>query len=389
MNEIYLDYCATTPTDPGVVEAMLPYFHDLFGNASSRTHATGRRAAEAVDLAREQLSSCIKCRPSEVVWLSGATEANNLAVKGVAKHWCASGRKPGHIISQMTEHKAILDPLASLVSDGWDVTLLPVDSHGLISPAALAAAIRPDTALVTVMWVNNELGTVLPLAEIASLCESHEIPLHSDASQAVGKVTVDMDAIGVDLLSLSAHKFYGPKGVGALVVRRNTKRCKPHALQDGGGHERGFRSGTLNVPAIVGLGAAAVLIEQNLAEEGERIRLIRDAFERDLLLKLPSVSIHCTGAARVPHISNVAFHGVDSECLLMQTRTLAASTGSACSTSAFEPSHVLQALGIPEAEQTASVRFSFGRYSTASDAAAAVEILARTVPPLRSVGRRS
>jgi cysteine desulfurase len=335
-----------------------------------------------------QLAECVGCRPSEIVWLSGATEANNLAIKGVASQWRRTHGKAGHVISQQTEHKAILDPLASLAAEGWDITLLPVSHAGVVSPADVAAAIRPDTALVTIMWVNNELGVVMPIREIGALCDTHAIPFHSDASQAVGKLPVELVDTKIDLLSVSAHKFYGPKGVGALVIRRNRKQCKPVASQDGGGHERGYRSGTLNVPAIVGLGMAAELIKREMELENEGIGAIRDRFERTLQSSLADIAVNGAQAERVPHVSNVAIAGVDSECLLMRLPGIAASTGSACTSWTFEPSHVLAAIGLPEAEQSASLRFSFGRFSTEADADEVVNALVQTVPTLRAVSRK-
>lgn len=388
MEEIYCDYCSTTPVDPRVVEAMTPFFGEVFGNAASRTHALGRRAAEAVDAARVQLADCVGCRPSEIVWLSGATEANNLAIKGLASQWRRKHGKAGHIISQQTEHKAVLDPLATLATEGWDITLLPVSEAGVVSASDVAAAIRPDTTLVTIMWVNNELGVVMPIREIGAVCETRGIPFHSDASQAVGKLVVDAEDTKVDMLSVSAHKFYGPKGIGALVIRRTRKQCKPVALQDGGGHERGFRSGTLNVPAIVGLGMAAVLVKQVMGQENEAIRVIRDAFEQKLRSSVPEIAVHGATVERVPHVTNVAIAGVDSECLLMRLPGVAASTGSACTSWTFEPSHVLAAIGLTDEEQSASVRFSFGRFSTEADADAVVSALAATVPTLRAISRK-
>jgi cysteine desulfurase len=389
MQAIYCDYCATTPVDERVVTAMLPYFTEFFGNAASRAHKQGQQAAVAVEHAREQCASAIGCRPADIIWLSGATEANNLAIKGTAAQYEAKHGCPGHIVTQATEHKAVLDPVRSLEEKGWRVTILPVSDSGLLVAEDVAAAIAEDTALVSIMSVNNELGVIMPIEAIGAVCQSRGVPFHSDASQSVGKVPVSVRNSLVDLLSVSAHKFYGPKGIGALAIRRSAKGVRPLALQEGGGHERGFRSGTLNVPGIVGMGVACELASGALEAESSRIRHLRDCFESLLVHEVPDVVVHSVAATRVGHVSNLAFLGVDSECLLMQLENVAASTGSACTSWAIEPSHVLTALGLSEDEKTSSVRFSFGRFTTGDEIQAAASAIRDVVFNLRAVGRRA
>ena len=329
------------------------------------------------------------CRPADIIWLSGATEANNLAIKGIAAQYEAKHRRPGHIVTQATEHKAVLDPVLTLQEKGWRVTILPVSDSGLLVAEDVAAAIAEDTALVSIMSVNNELGVIMPIEAIGAVCQSRDVPFHSDASQAVGKVPVSVRSSLVDLLSISAHKFYGPKGIGALAIRRSAKNVRPLALQEGGGHERGFRSGTLNVPGIVGMGVACELASESLDAESSRIGSLRDCFESLLVQEVPDVVVHSVAATRVGHVSNLAFLGVDSECLLMQLANVAASTGSACTSWAIEPSHVLTALGLSEDEKTCSLRFSFGRFTTGDEIRAVASAIREVVFNLRAVGRRA
>ena len=382
---IYLDYAATTPVDERVLQAMLPYFVSIFGNAASQ-HSTGRAAAEAVQRAREQLSLLVNCSPDEVIWTSGATEANNLAIKGVIR----ATRSPApHVVTQAIEHKAVLDPLDALRKDGVGVTVLDVDQTGFLRPDSVEKAILPETVLVTLMAANNELGTLIPLREIGGICQQAGILLHTDASQAAGKVPVNMQADHLDLLSVSAHKLYGPKGIGALVFRRGPKLKRLTPIIDGGGHERGMRSGTLNVPGIVGLGRACEIARMEMAGESERIRSLRDDFEAGLTSRLPNTHINGFGPARLPNISNVAFMGVDAESLLLALDRIAASTGSACTAASIEPSHVLKALKLPDERQRCSVRFSFGRQSTSDEVREAMGLIHEAVHSLRGLAETS
>jgi cysteine desulfurase len=378
---IYLDYCATTPVDSRVLEEMFPFFSQHFGNAAS-LHQLGRDAAQAVDRARIQVSRLINCHPQEVIWTSGATESNNMAIKGVAR--CARASNP-HLITQATEHKAVLDPFASLVAEGFDVTILEVDSVGRVTPEEVREAIRPNTALVSIMAANNETGTLLPVREIGRVCDEAGIVFHSDASQAVGKVPCDVAGCSIDLVTFSGHKIYAPKGIGVLVVRKSRKLRGLHPLIDGGGHQHGFRSGTLNVPAIVGLGKACEIALGELVEEGQRIEGMRNTFETMLISQLGRVDINGDSRNRLPNVSNIAFHGVDAEGLMMALSTVAASTGSACTAASLEPSHVLRAMGLPEDRQLASARFSFGRQTTSAEVFAAVGHIVRTVRNLRAI----
>lgn len=378
---IYLDYAATTPLDERVFQDMLPYFGASFGNAASQ-HALGRAAASAVERAREQLALLINCSPDEIIWTSGATEANNLAIKGVVR---ASAKQKNHAVTQAVEHKAVLDPLGTLRMEGVNVTVLEVDSNGLLSPETVKKALLPETALVTLMTANNELGTLTPLKEIGEICEQFGTIFHTDASQAVGKIPVDMIGLRIDLLSISGHKLYGPKGVGALAFRRGTKLKRLIPLIDGGGHERGMRSGTLNVPAIVGLGRACELARLEMNEEGERLRRLRDRFEKTLTELLPDTHINGLHSSRLPNISNIAFLGVDAESLLLALDRIAASTGSACTAASLEPSHVLQAIRLSGERQLSSVRFSFGRQTTNEEINDAINLIVNTVQSLREL----
>jgi cysteine desulfurase len=378
---IYLDYAATTPVDERVLQAMLPYFGTIFGNAASQ-HCMGRAAAEAVQRAREQLAVLVNCSPDEVIWTSGATEANNLAIKGVIR---AIGSPAPHVITQAIEHKAVLDPLNALSKDGVIVTVLDVDSAGFLRPESVEKAILPETVLVTLMAANNELGTLTPIGKIGEICQKAGILLHTDASQATGKIPVDMQADHLDLLSVSGHKLYGPKGIGALAFRRGSKLKRLTPIIDGGGHERGMRSGTLNVPAIVGLGRACEIARLEMGEESERIRSLQDDFEAGLMSRLPNTLINGSGSQRLPNISNVAFMGVDAESLLLALDRIAASTGSACTAASIEPSHVLKALKLPDDRQRCSVRFSFGRQSTSDEVREALDLIHQTVHILRGL----
>jgi cysteine desulfurase len=378
---IYLDYCATTPVDSRVLEAMLPYFSGLFGNAASQ-HRFGQIAGEAVERAREQVGNLLKCAPSDVIWTSGATESNNLAIKGAVR---SLGRSKSHVITQATEHKAALDPIASLGNEGVAITILDVDSRGIVQPDDVRRAIRPDTAVVSIMAANNEVGTIQPIGEIAAVCQQAGVVFHTDASQAVGKIPLDFGRSQIDLLSLSGHKIYGPKGVGALVFRRGPKLRRLHPMIDGGGHERGFRSGTLNVPAIVGLGSACEIYVTELPIEQRRIEGLRDTFESILKERLPSIIVNAERALRLANVSNVAFLGIDAESLVLALDEVAASTGSACTAASLEPSHVLRAMKMPEVQQLASVRFSFGRPTTLQEVREAADEIVAKVNALRAL----
>lgn len=386
---IYLDYHATTPADPRVVEAMTPYFTERFGNAASRQHAFGWAARDAADAARRQVAGLIGADPREICFTSGATESNNLALKGVVT--AAAGRPP-HIVTAATEHRAVLDPCRRLAAAGVGVTEVAPDGDGLVTPKSIERALTDDTVLVSVMLANNEIGVLQPIAEIAEITSAHGILLHCDAAQAVGRVPVDVGALGVDLLSLTAHKLYGPKGVGALYVRRRRPRVPLAPLVDGGGHERGLRSGTLNVPGIVGFGAAAEICRSELAAEGERIGRLRDRLLAALTGRLDGVTVNGSLERRLPHNLNVSFAGVEGESLLVGLDDVAVSSGAACSTASpsLEPSHVLRAIGLPDELARASLRFGLGRWTTEEEIDYAADKVASLVTRLRelsSVGR--
>ncbi len=370
---IYLDNHATTRVDPRVVEAMLPYFTEVYGNAGSASHAFGAAAKDAVEDARERIATAIGARAKEIVWTSGSTESNNLAIRGVAEKHTARGR---HIISAATEHPAVLDPLAALARRGYEITLLPVIAApdkraGLIEVERVAAAIRKDTILVSIMLANNEIGAIQPLAEIGRLCKERGVLLHCDATQAVGKVPVDVESLGVDLMSFTAHKIYGPKGIGALYVRSRGPRVRLEPQIDGGGQEGGLRSGTANVPGIVGLARALGLCLAELPNEAVRLAVLRDRLYMGLTASLNNVSLngpawHLAGV-RLPGNLNVSFGLVEGEAVMLEMREIALSSGSACTSARPEPSHVLRALGLPEDAVRGSLRFGLGRFTTAEE----------------------
>jgi cysteine desulfurase len=378
---LYFDGHATTPCDPRVVEAMLPFFTSRFGNASSRQHAFGWAANDAVEEARGHVAALIGARPKDVVFTSGATEANNLALAGLARSRRDGGR---HIVTVVTEHAAVLDVCAALETDGWLVTRLPVASDGLIDPDRLKAALRPDTVVVSVMAANNEIGVLQPLERIGAIVRTHGAAFHTDAAQAAGKVPVDVEAIGADLLSLSAHKMYGPKGVGALYVRRRGPAAALQRVQFGGGQERGLRPGTLNVPGIVGLGAAARLCREALAAEAAQLSELRDHLLARLRSAIEGLRVNGSMTARLPHSLNVAIPAVDGRRLLMGLSDLGVSSGAACSASSAEASHVLLALGLSEEEAKASLRFGLIRGTTVADVDAAADRVAEVVAGLRA-----
>jgi cysteine desulfurase len=358
---IYLDNHATTRVDPRVFETMTPYFTDIFGNAASRNHSFGWEAEAAVDKARRQVADLIGATEKEIVFTSGATESNNLALKGIAEMYAERGN---HIITQVTEHKAVLDTCKRLEKDGVRVTYLPVAKDGLIDLDQLRDAITPKTILVSIMYANNEIGVVQKVKEIAKIAKEKGVLFHSDAVQAVGKIPVNVIADGIDVMSLSAHKLYGPKGVGALYVRRRNPRVQITAQMDGGGHERGMRSGTLNVPGLVGLGAACEISKQEMVEETKRLRFLRDKLKDNFLRELDEVYVNGSMEHRLPHNLNISFAYVEGESLLMGINDIAVSSGSACTSATLEPSYVLKALGAGDDLAHSSIRFGIGRFNT-------------------------
>ena len=379
---IYLDHNATTPADPRVVEAMIPYFTEKFGNAASRNHPFGWVAEEGVDYAREQVAKLINADSREIIFTSGATESNNLAIKGVADMYKSKGN---HIITVTTEHKAVLDTCKALEKHGIEVTYLEVARDGMVNLAELEAAIRPTTILVSIMFANNETGVIQPIREIASICNKNGVLFMTDATQAVGKIPVDVEELGIHLMSFSAHKMYGPKGVGALYVRRKSPRVKVTAQMDGGGHERGMRSGTLNVPGIVGFGKAAEIAQREMAEEAQRLSKMRDRIESELL-KMEEVVINGNTDHRMPHVTNISFKHVEGEGLMMTfNERIALSSGSACTSASLEPSYVLKALGLGDDLAHSSLRISLGRFTTDEEIEDAIVAIRSGVEHMRSL----
>lgn len=373
---VYLDNNATTPVDPRVLQEMLPYFSDKFGNAASRTHSYGWEAEESVDIAREQIASLIGAHPQEIVFTSGATEAVNLAIKGIFEN---SDQQEKHIITVCTEHKAVLDTCKHIERLGGSVTYLPVNTSGLISLSDLENAITPETILIAVMYANNETGVIQPIREIATIAKKHHITFLSDATQAVGKVPVNVQNDGIDLLALSAHKIYGPKGVGALYVRKKNPVVTLTAQIDGGGHERNMRSGTLNVPGIVGLGWACEIASAEMLRETKHIAALRNAFELELLV-LQDIEVNAEDARRLPNCTNISFGQVDGEKLIFEAGSdLAFSRSSACTSATLEPSYVLKAMGFSDERIHNSFRFSFGRFSTEEHVNHAVSVISKIV----------
>lgn len=375
---VYFDNHATTPVDPRVLDAMLPFFREHFGNAASRSHRFGWYAEKAVDRARRQVAGVIGASPREIVFTSGATESNNLALKGVFEAYRARGN---HIISMETEHRAVLDPLRHLEREGASVTLLPPEPDGLLDLARLREAIRPETLLVSVMYANNETGVVQPVREIGAICREHGMLFHTDAAQAFGKLPIEVAGEGIGLLSISAHKIYGPKGIGALYVNR---QIALGAQMDGGGHERGMRSGTLNVPGIVGLGEAASLCGEEMDAGAARLESLRERLRERLTTELDGVRVNGSLAHRLPGNLNLSFRGVAASALLMALPDIALSTGSACSSAQPEPSHVLGAMGLPDDLIRASVRFGLGRFNTAEEIDYAASRIVEVVQTLRA-----
>lgn len=379
---IYLDNNATTPCDPRVVETMIPYFTQNFGNAASRNHSFGWVAEEAVDYAREQIAALIGADPKEIILTSGATEADNLAIKGVFEMYAAKGN---HIITTTIEHKAVLDTCKHLEKQGADVTYLEVDNEGMINLQELEKAITPKTILIAVMYANNEIGTINPMREIANIAKKHGVLLMSDAVQAVGKIPVDVNKDGIDLMAFTAHKMYGPKGVGALYVRRKNPRVKVTAQMDGGGHERGMRSGTLNVPGIVGFGKACEICRLEMTADTERIVKLRDRLEEGML-KVEESYLNGHKTNRLPHVANISFKHVEGEGLLMGiNKHIALSSGSACTSASLEPSYVLKALGLGDDLAHSSLRFGLSRFSTEEEVDYTIKAVTDTVNKLREM----
>jgi cysteine desulfurase len=379
---IYMDNHATTPMDPRVLQAMLPYFTEKFGNAASRNHSFGWAGEEAVETARQQIASLINATAKEIIFTSGATESDNLMIKGVAEMYREKGN---HIITQAIEHKAVLDTCKRLEKSGYEVTYLPVQKDGRVNPEDVRKAIKPTTILITVMYANNEIGAINPIAEIGKIAKEHGIIFAVDGVQAVGKIPVDVIKDNIDLLAISAHKLYGPKGVGALYVRRRNPRVQLSAIIDGGGHERGMRSGTLNVTGIVGLGKACELCQQEMAEEGARLAKLRDRLKAGLEAKLDEVYINGSLEHRLPNNLNMSFAYVEGESLLMGINDVAVSSGSACTSATLEPSYVLKALGVGEDLAHTSIRFGLGRFTTEEEVDYVIDKMVQVVTKLREL----
>ena len=377
---VYLDYSATTPVDPRVAEKMIPYLTEFFGNPASRSHAFGWKAEEAVEKARSHVAALINGDPKEIVWTSGATEGNNLAIKGAASFYKTKGK---HIITQRTEHKAVLDTCRELERQGFEVTYLEVESNGIVSLEKFEAAIRPDTILASIMMVNNEIGVIHPVWEIAEICKKKGVIYHCDAVQGGGRIEIDLQKLKADLLTITAHKMYGPKGIGALYVRRKP-RVRIEAQIHGGGHERGFRSGTLATHQIVGFGEAARLAKAEMATENERMRALRDRLLEGMQ-DIEEAYVNGDLDKRIPHNLNVSFNFVEGESLIMAVKDLAVSSGSACTSASLEPSYVLRALGRSDELAHSSIRFSLGRFTTEEEVDYAIDLIKRKVAKLREL----
>jgi cysteine desulfurase len=379
---IYLDYAATCPVDPRVVDAMLPYFTNAYGNAASRTHAFGWAAEEAVENAREEIAKTLGADGKEITFTSGATESDNLALKGAVEYLGEQGK---HVVSLVTEHKAILDTCKHIERMGGSVTLLPVDKDGLVTPEQVAEAIRPDTVIVSVMLANNETGVIQPIAEIGKVCREKKVLFHTDAVQAFGKIPIDVDAMNIDMMSLSAHKIYGPKGVGALYVRRRKPRVRIAPQIHGGGHERGNRSGTLNVPGIVGFGAAAKIAREEMPEESRRIQGLRDYLKGRIRDEIPHVHLNGYEAHMLPGHLNISFAYIEGESLLMALKDVALSSGSACTSASLEPSYVLRAMGLDDEMAHSSLRMTIGRFTQKEELDHVADLLKKHVERLRDM----
>ncbi|MCA8941369.1 MAG: IscS subfamily cysteine desulfurase [Planctomycetes bacterium] len=379
---VYMDNSATTPCDPRVVEKMVPFFSEKFGNAASRNHPFGWTAEAAVEEAREHVARLIGAHPKEIIWTSGSTESNNLAIKGVAEMYASKGK---HLITCVTEHKAVIDPMKHLEQQGFEVTWIQPDAQGRVDLDQLRDAIRDDTILISLMTANNEIGTVHPIAEIGKLAKEKGVLFHTDATQAAGRVRLDVIEQNVDLMSLSAHKFYGPKGVGALYVRRKGPRVRLTPILDGGGHERGMRSGTLNVPGIVGMGEAARLAHEEFEENVAHLTRLTERLKAGILEKLPDSVLNGDQEHRLPSLVNVSFPYVEGESLIMGIKDVAVSSGSACTSASLEPSYVLKALGLGDELAHSSIRFSVGRFNTEEEVDFVVDTVVREVTRLREM----
>ncbi len=379
---IYMDNHATTPVDPQVLEVMLPYFSQEFGNAASKSHSFGHTAATAVDKAREQIAELIGANPNNIIFTSGATESDNLAIQGVAHFYKDKGR---HIITAVNEHKAVLDTCQALQREGFDVTYVGIGIDGIVDPAHIREAIRPDTILVSIMMANNEIGTINPIAEIGAICQEHNVLFHCDAAQGAGKLPVNVDTMNIDLLSLSAHKMYGPKGVGALYVRSRPQRVRLSPIIHGGGHERGMRSGTLNVPGIVGMGEAAHLCRLHMEEENARLLTLRTRMKDSIFSRLEHVKVNGDLQKRLPGNLNISFSCVEGESLMLALKGIAVSSGSACSSASLEPSYVLHAMGIGDDLAHSSIRFGLGRFNTEEEVDYVADQVVEQVNKLRAM----
>ncbi len=380
---IYLDNNATTPTDPRVVETMLPYFYEIPGNAASRNHPFGWKAEEAVEYAREQIAELIHVDPKEIIFTSGATESDNLGIKGVFEMYASKGN---HIITAKTEHKAVLDACKKVEKLGGQVTYLDVKNDGLVDLAELEAAITDKTILISIMWANNETGVIQPMKKIGDICKKHGVLFMSDATQVIGKIPVDPKEVGIHLMAFTSHKMYGPKGVGALFVNRKNPRVKVTAQMDGGGHERGMRSGTLNVPGIVGFGKAAAIAKEEMSKDTERLSKLRDKLENAFKDNLEEVYVNGNIDHRMPHVTNISFKHVEGEGLMMTfNQNIAVSSGSACTSASLEPSYVLVALGLGDDLAHSSIRFSLGRFTTEDDVDYAIDAVTKGVNHMRDL----
>ena len=381
---IYLDNQATTPIDPVVLSAMLPYFREKFGNAGSVHHAYGRESKEAVERSRRFLAESIRSRPIDIIFTSGATESINLAIKGVCKKYNSKGR---HIITQQTEHKAVLDTCASIEKAGWSVTYLPVDSDGLVSPDSVLNAIEKDTVMVSIMHANNEIGTIQPLTDIGTIYRKEKIFFMVDACQSFGKLDINVDRMNIDLLAATAHKIYGPKGIGFLYARQKDPKVRLEMQMDGGGHERGLRSGTIPVPQLVGLGKAIELCLKTKDEESQRLKILRDLMLRSIQEVHPDVILNGSLEQRLAHNLNLCFPGLEAESIIMKMKTIACSTGSACSSANLDPSHVIKAIGRDSEIAHSAIRFSLGRFTTKDEIHFAIQEINRTVSELKKRSR--
>jgi len=379
---IYLDYQATTPLDPRVFEAMTPYFMEKFGNPHSRSHAYGWEAEEATEIAREQVADLIGATSKEIIFTSGATESNNLALKGIMHFY---GGKKNHIITLVTEHKCVLDSARHLEQEGFKVTYLPVQQNGLVDLELLKNAITEQTALVSIMAVNNEIGVIQPLKEIGEICRARGAFFHTDAAQAFGKIPLNVDEMKIDLMSISGHKIYGPKGIGALYVRRKNPRVRLDAIIDGGGQERGMRSGTLPTPLVVGIGEAAKIAKAEMAAENERLHSLAEKFKKEVMHGIPDVFLNGDEEQRIPGNLNLSFAYIEGESMVMAIKDLAVSSGSACTSASLEPSYVLRALGVDEELAHTSIRFGFGRFTSEEEVDFAIETVKKHVQRLRDL----